>query len=306
VELDFAPNGKTTVIEGELHPPLRNIVKAGASIPGVYKFPRNLVLDGQTEYSLVPGQKLSIYFKDTGYSKYFKTDFLAVDIPKKMMYNDDDVFVMTDAQVGDRLSTNTEMYGFLNPNIQTLLTERAYVGINRQAEAGKEYSVFVSNVPKIKLYKRLDDLRIRNNICELKDRRYPFSNRYMLVFVNNRLVNPDDIVEISNYKFGFRSVESSIWSVDIYIHSIEEDWSPLTGQLTKWDIYIDAQDDESINNVLGLASFQVVSVPLSEEYPTNTNLYLYEILNKYLLSQGYLPPDIYNQILQEIPYLFQE
>lgn len=225
------------------------------------------------------GKTYKIYNLNNGYQQYIQNSkIMAVELPWYLMYSQGSLFTFTS--------------GLLNPNYTIMptvlfkLITLVPMGLNYLSDVTNGEDIFVLSSPRYQLYEHHDTIST-NSIITLSKKDFPFSKKYMMVFINGKFIHPDNIVEISAYSFALKNVTSTsnmcIYKLATYNNDLLNMSSLFSTVTNDWDTYVSTLSYINLKTLLNLSD--LVNTDSTLFNITNQTQYLYEILYKFVLTE---------------------
>jgi len=177
-------------------------------------------------------RKYYVYDTDIGYTQYKQGLYNCPTIPWQLQHCDK---LIVESSIGGTFPSSV-----LHPQYM-LGTDITNYRIDVSSESDTNVLVsrptFISNTPQLILKMTEDDISIDSlsSIVTI-NYKYPFSTKYMMVFVNDTYIPPKNIIEISATKFGFTNLTDAV-----YLGS--PDSTTLNYNISSIKIYVNDFDD---------------------------------------------------------------
>jgi hypothetical protein len=145
---------------------------------------------------------------------------------------------------------------------------------------GEIFNSFITNDFEMAVY----NITLTNGdkIVNLTDESFPFSKKYNLVFVDGKLIHPNDIIEIDNYRFSLNI--KSINNMCILRRKFSfKDYTKFTSITDKWADYLATLTTIQIETLIG--SLYIISNPENNNRSVFlTERHLFEVLYTYCMK----------------------
>jgi hypothetical protein len=227
------------------------------------------------------GKTFKIYHLDCGYVQYYpKAKTMAFELPWYLMHNTN-LFVFVDGRIAKH-------YAIIPP--VTMRTIKAVpMGLNIASDSINGEDVYIVSTPDLTLYEQRTTLNPTDGIIELTNKEIPFSKDYMVIFINGKFIHPEDICEISSYKFGLYGVQS-INDLRIYIKRSVlggkyKAYSDIFKSCVKdWDTYINGKTYAQLKSLVGATD--IMNTDPQYDISSDPKQFWYEILYKFFMTES--------------------